>query len=72
MDGEEVEEGAQGDFQVNTLHLQKHLNIFMKAAEHTEKVKKAKEEKQIVCKRALLQKAKRDRLVKKMKAAGEL
>ena len=48
------------------------LKYIHEAAAYTEKVEKVKEEKQIVCKRALLQKAYRDRLVKKMKAAGEL
>ena len=48
------------------------LKYICEAAAHTDKAEKVKEEKQIVCKQDILQKAKRDRLVKKMKVAGEL
>ena len=40
--------------------------------ERLEKKEKIKEEKNVFCKKALLQKAKRDRLVKKLKLQGEL
>ena len=39
---------------------------------HTKRKEQMKKEKDIVCKRALLQKRKRDSLVKKMQKAGEL
>ena len=42
------------------------------AGERSEKKEKIKEDKKVFCKKALLQKAKRDRLVKKLKLQGEL
>ena len=42
------------------------------AGERSKKQVKIKEEKKVFCKKALQQKAKRDRLVKKLKFQGEM
>ena len=48
------------------------MKYVQEAGQRSQKIEKIKQEKQAVCKRALLQKAKRDRLVRKLKLQGEL
>ena len=48
------------------------IKFVKEAEERSEKKDKIKEEKKVFCKKALLQKAKRDRLFKKLKLEGEL
>ena len=48
------------------------IKFVKEAGERSEKKEKIKEEKKVFCKKALLQKAKRDRLVKKLQLQGKL
>ena len=64
----------KGEAQLSSHHITSPDTIkFVKeAGERSQKKEKIKEEKKVFCKKALLQKAKRDRLVKKLKLEGEL
>ena len=59
------------DCQVNITYPET-MKYVQEAERRSQKIEKIKQEKQAVCKRALLQKAKRDRLVRKLKLQGEL
>ena len=48
------------------------IKFVKEVGERSEKKEKINEEKKVFCKKALLQKAKRDRLVKILKLQGEL
>ena len=48
------------------------MKYVQEAGQRSQKIEKIKQEKQAVCKRALLQKVKRDRLVRKLKLQGKL
>ena len=63
---------GRGQLPSHHITLPETIKFVKEAGERSIKKEKIKEEKKVSCKKALLQKEKRDRLVKKLKLEGEL